>query len=74
MKPSIKKALYLISFACLAASAVALIATIRFSYMTDTDIAEKICITAVCISLILVLYLRRYKGEWTASHSDKSNP
>lgn len=73
LKPSTKKTVYNVSFFCMIASFGGLIATIRYSYLLDTDIAAEIFIVLFFISAIIFGFFRRYKSQWTDNKDSKSD-
>ena len=73
LKPSTKKTVYNVSFFCMIASLGGLIATIRYSYLLDTDIAAEIFIVLFFISAIIFGFFRRYKSQWTDNKDSKSD-
>lgn len=73
LKPSTKKSIYRISFFCMIAFFIGLIAAIRYSYMTDTDIATRILSTLFFISAVILGFFRRYKSQWTENNQDQTD-
>ena len=73
LKPSIKKIIYRISFFCMIACLVGLLAAIRYSNMLDTDIAAEIFSVIAIISAIIFGFFRRYKSQWTENSTDQTN-
>ena len=73
LKPSTKKTVYNVSFFCMIASFGGLIATIRYSYLLDTDIAAEIFIVLCFISATIFGFFRRYKSQWTHNKDSKSD-
>lgn len=72
LKPSSKKTIYRISFFCMIASIVVLIAAIRYSYMADTDIVAKIFSALTIISAVVLGFFRRYKSQWQENKDPQS--
>ena len=64
LKPSTKKKIHRISFFCMIASLVGLLASIRYSDMIDTDLATHIFITITILSGIISGFFRRYRNQW----------
>lgn len=52
---------------------IGLIAAIRYSYMTDTDIATRILSTLFFISAVILGFFRRYKSQWTENNPDQTD-
>ena len=72
LKPSTKRSIYRAGFFCMIVSFVVLIAAIRYSYMSDTDIAAQIFSVLFIISAIILGFFRRYKSQWKENNDSQS--